>query len=298
MSQFTGEKSAKRVVFGSYMFDPEGQVLSKDSETLPLKRQSAAVLALLVENAGSVVTRAVIRDTVWHDRTIEFDDGINACVRDIRRVLGDDSKNPTYIETIPKTGYRLKVDVVSPEREGLFTPRRTLLMFALVLAVILATVSMSIFTPSNNKGSERDRIAVMPVMVSDEMVSARGMADRLTDQLVGLLAERQTRILVISIGDLFADDERQPGMGDVSRWLSVDYLLAASLAGEAGAYSLTLRVIRTDGYVHLWSKTIAIDGDKPTATVEQLFTEMIAAVREEDGQLLFVGDKVANAQFN
>lgn len=290
MMHVTGEKSAKRVVVGSYMFDLEGQVLSKGGETLPLKRQSAAVLALLVENAGSVVTRTTIRDTVWHDRTIEFDDGINACVRDIRRALGDSSKNPTYIETIPKTGYRLKVDVAAPARERPFVPRRTLLIFTAALAIMIAAVFMSVFTPANNKGGERARIAVMPVTVPDDMVSARGMVDRLTDQMVGLLAERQTRVLVISIGELFADDELQPGMGDVSRWLSVDYLLAASLAGEDGVHSFTLRVIRTDGYVHLWSKTVAIEGDRLTATVEQLFTEMIASAREEDGRLLFADD--------
>jgi hypothetical protein len=78
----------------------------------------------------------------------------------------------------------------------------------------------------------------------------------------------------------------------------VDYLLAASLAGEERAHSFTLRVIRTDGYVHLWSKTVAIESDIRAEIVEQLFTEMIASAREEDGQLLFVDDQIAAAQSN
>lgn len=242
---------------------------------------------MLVGAGGSVVTRTAIRDGVWHDRTIEFDDGINACVRDIRRALGDNSKNPIYIETIPKRGYRLKATATStadaPER-----PSRRIIAAAsaLILAVIAAFLVIDQPATAPLAG-ELDRIAVMPFTAADTSAVAPEQTELLTDLFVAMLAEHQSKILVISVGELFADDDSQPGMGDVSRWLSVDYLLAGSVVGSSGKASLTLRVIRTDGYVHLWSKTLLLDPADPTATAKQVFAQMIEFARAEDGQLLF-----------
>ena len=287
MTGFTEKQTSDWFDFGPFKFDQTGYILTRDGETLPLKRQSASVLALLIENAGSVVTRTAIRDTVWHDRTIEFDDGINACVRDIRRALGDNSKDPLYIETIPKTGYRLKAVVAPKEKPSIWRTWQFAAVFSVLFTAIMAFgITFGQAFVASNSGA-RDRIAVMPAMVPETAAFGQEQADRLTSQLVTMLAEHQTRLMVISVGELFADDERQPGMGDVSRWLSVDYLLAASVAADDDTKSLTLRVIRTDGYVHLWTKTVRASNDMPAAIVEQLFTEMIASAREEDGKLLF-----------
>ena len=291
MNQSSRIKPSSPVEFGPFSFDLDAHLLTRSGETLPLKRQSAAVLALLVSNAGSVVARTTIRDTVWHDRTIEFDDGINACVRDIRRVLGDNSKSPLYVETIPKLGYRLKVAATGLPEKGWWTSRSIIAVVgAAILALVLA-VSLMVSQPASvDSASELDRIAVMPFTATDTLGTGpeqTEQTDLLTGQFVAMLAEHQKKILVISVGELFADDGRQPGMGDVSRWLSVDYLLAGTIVESVGGASLTLRVIRTDGYVHLWSRTQPLDPADPTATAQQLFSQMLESAREENGQLLF-----------
>ncbi len=275
------------VDFGPFSFDLDAHLLTRGGETLPLKRQSAAVLAMLVGAGGAVVTRAAIRDGVWHNRTIEFDDGINACVRDIRRVLGDSSKSPIYIETIPKRGYRLKATATSTESAPMHPSRRAI---AAVSALLLAVVAVFLVVgPPKTAPSagELDRIAVIPFTAADTSAVVPKQTQLLTDFFVAMLAEHQGKILVISVGELFADDDSQPGIGDVSRWLSVDYLLAGSVVDGPEEVSLTLRVIRTDGYVHLWSKTLPLDPADPTATAGQIFAQMIEFAREEDGQLLF-----------
>ncbi len=295
MNQSSRIKSPDTVDFGPFSFDPDAHLLTRGGETLPLKRQSAAVLAMLVGAGGSVVTRAAIRDAVWHDRTIEFDDGINACVRDIRRALGDNSRNPIYIETIPKRGYRLKATATGAVGvagdSGRASRRYSAAFGALLLAVVVFLV-VGQPDPAPPAG-ELDRIAVMPFTAIDTSVVApkqTGQTEQtefLTGLFVAMLAEHQSKILVISVGELFADDGSRPGMGDVSRWLSVDYLLAGSVVSSSGEASLTLRVIRTDGYVHLWSKTLPLDPEEPTATAKQIFAQMTEFAREEDGQLLF-----------
>ena len=286
--QPSGTKTSNQFEFGPFKFDLDGHLLTREGEVLPLKRQSAAVLALLVAGAGSVVTRSSIRDTVWHDRTIDFDDGINACVRDIRRVLGDNSKDPIYVETIPKTGYRLKAEAKAVLKIDRLTSRRTIA--AVVVAVFvtaIAVYSLAFHSEGTAATGGQDRIAVMPFVAEDTSEATLQQAEFLTNQFVARLSEHQKKLLVISVGELFADEARQPGMGDVSKWLSVDYLLAGSVVGDAGAKSLTLRVIRTDGYVHLWTKSLPLDPNLPGVVVEQLFTQMINTAVEEDGHLLF-----------
>lgn len=291
MNQSSRIKSSSAVEFGPFSFDLDAHLLTRGGETLPLKRQSAAVLALLVGSAGTVVTRTTIRDAVWRDRTIEFDDGINACVRDIRRVLGDNSKNPIYIETIPKRGYRLKAAATSLPEKGQRASRRITMVAGAALLALVVAVALTVSHPKPAKlPGELDRIAVMPFAATDKSASRpeqTEQADALTSQFVAMLAEHQNKILVISVGELFAGDDKQPGMGDVSRWLSVDYLLAGTIVGGPDQQSLTLRVIRTDGYVHLWSKTLPLDPADPAAIARQIFSQMIEAASEENGQLLF-----------
>jgi len=82
-----------------------------DSKTL-LREQPFQVLRMLVANGGEIVSREEIRRTLWPGSTIvDFDHGINAAIRILRRALGDSANNPQYIETLARRGYRLMVPV-------------------------------------------------------------------------------------------------------------------------------------------------------------------------------------------
>jgi TolB-like protein/DNA-binding winged helix-turn-helix (wHTH) protein/Tfp pilus assembly protein PilF len=77
-----------------------------------LKPQPSRVLLLLVANAGVLVTRDELRSALWSDGTnVEFDQGLNYCISQIRAALGDSREQPTWIETIPKRGYRFVGEV-------------------------------------------------------------------------------------------------------------------------------------------------------------------------------------------
>src|ERR1700741_1458956 len=91
-----------------------------DSRTL-LREQPFRVLCMLVASDGEIVSREEIRRTLWPGSTIvDFDHGINAAIRILRRVLGDSANNPQYIETLARRGYRLMVPV-----EWLQRPKET-----------------------------------------------------------------------------------------------------------------------------------------------------------------------------
>ena len=89
-----------------------GELCSGDDSKTLLREQPFQVLRMLVANDGEIVSREEIRRTLWPGSTIvDFDHGINAAIRILRRALGDSANNPQYIETLARRGYRLMVPV-------------------------------------------------------------------------------------------------------------------------------------------------------------------------------------------
>lgn len=76
-----------------------------------LQPQPWKVLVALVTRAGQLVPRETLQEAVWGDRLVEADQGLNYCIREIRRVLGDQARSPTYVETVPRRGYRFLAPV-------------------------------------------------------------------------------------------------------------------------------------------------------------------------------------------
>lgn len=82
-----------------------------DGHGMPERRlqyQPLLVLRSLVSHAGRVVTREELQAAVWPSEThVDFEHGLNYCVRQLRAALSDDSRTPVFIETVPRRGYRL-----------------------------------------------------------------------------------------------------------------------------------------------------------------------------------------------
>jgi DNA-binding winged helix-turn-helix (wHTH) protein len=99
--------------FGGVTFDAASGELASAGKVTRLQPQVAALLVVLLEHAGTVVTRSELQTRLWPDTTVEFDEGINFCVRQLRLALGDDSSAPRFIETLPKRGYRFLAPVTT-----------------------------------------------------------------------------------------------------------------------------------------------------------------------------------------
>jgi len=112
----------RRFYVGDWKVEPLLNHISRttDSETesRSLEPKVMDVLCLLASKPGETVTKQVFMDTVWSDTVVTLD-VLSRCISELRKALGDDSRNPIYIETIRKTGYRLiaPVEVVDPEIE-------------------------------------------------------------------------------------------------------------------------------------------------------------------------------------
>lgn len=95
---------------GAWRVVPRSLRLARDDEEERLEPRVMALLVVLARNAGTAVTRNELLDTVWSD-VIVGDDALNSAVSKLRRALNGGSASETYIETIPKVGYRLVASV-------------------------------------------------------------------------------------------------------------------------------------------------------------------------------------------
>jgi DNA-binding winged helix-turn-helix (wHTH) protein len=95
-----------RFAFAQFVFDTHSGDLFNGARCSRLSRQPALVWRLLIERTGEVVSRDEICQVLWSSDTyIDFDQGINWCVRELRKALGDDAAHRRFVETIAKQGY-------------------------------------------------------------------------------------------------------------------------------------------------------------------------------------------------
>ncbi len=106
-----------RLRIGAFELDPKSGELTNAHSKVVLQWQPLQLLLLLIDCCGEMVSRAEIQDQLWgEDVIVDFDHSINQLVRKLRRALGDSAQSPSYIETVARRGYRLKVPVEAVEK--------------------------------------------------------------------------------------------------------------------------------------------------------------------------------------
>jgi len=107
--------------FGTFELDEEAGQLRRDGSPVRLPPQPFRLLVLLASRPGELVTREEIRQQLWGEDTyVDFDQGVNFCIKQVRSVLKDDADRPLYVETVPRRGYRFiaPVERPGPQRPG------------------------------------------------------------------------------------------------------------------------------------------------------------------------------------
>src|SRR5690349_16001013 len=105
--------------FGPFDLSPQTGELKKDGRTQKIQPQPSRILSFLAANSGRLVTREELIEHVWGKETfVDFEHGLNFCIKQIRSALGDSAQSPIYIETLPRRGYRFiaPVQILEPAR--------------------------------------------------------------------------------------------------------------------------------------------------------------------------------------
>jgi eukaryotic-like serine/threonine-protein kinase len=93
--------------FGEFEADLHGGEVRKSGSRIKLQDQPFKVLQILLEHRGELVTREELQSRIWPEETFgDFDHAVNVAVGKLRAALGDSAENPSFIETVPRRGYR------------------------------------------------------------------------------------------------------------------------------------------------------------------------------------------------
>lgn len=96
--------------FDRFVLDPRDRRLWRDGAPVELNARYLDALALLVRDAGKLVSKDRFLDDVWRGVPVT-DEALTQCIKTLRRQLGDDAAHPRFIETVPKHGYRFVASV-------------------------------------------------------------------------------------------------------------------------------------------------------------------------------------------
>ena len=107
--------------FGRFEIDSRTRELRKDGVRLRLQEQPFALLALMLDHPGELLTRDELRDRLWPNGTfVDFEHGLNAAIKRLRAVLGDNAERPRFVETLHRRGYRFIAKVERVNGHGLY----------------------------------------------------------------------------------------------------------------------------------------------------------------------------------
>ena len=110
----------RTIRFGAFEADLLSGEVRKSGSRVKLQDQPFKVLQILLERPGVLVTREELQTRIWPEETYgDFDHAVNVAVGKLRTALGDSADNPSFIETVPRRGYRF---VARLEGAGVETP--------------------------------------------------------------------------------------------------------------------------------------------------------------------------------
>lgn len=247
------------------------------------------LLLCLAEHAGEVVSIDDLLNQVWAG-VIVSPDSVYQAVASLRRLLGDDPKEPTYIATVPRLGYRMVATVSPWVEEAVAKPiaptvattaseskasidaipnaprpgsrhRVRQAIFAVICLLIVAfllrantanhrQVASPVIAPPQMQKS----IAVLPFLDLTEGMKEGEFADGMTEELIDKLS-KLPGLRVPSPTSSFYYKDKGMQVADIAKALGVVYVLDGSVRKSGTRVRVASRLIRTDnGYV-VWSET-------------------------------------------
>lgn len=262
------------VRFGVFELDPGTGSLLKDGRAVRLPPQPFKVLALLVSRPGEVVTRDEIREKVWGEETyVDFEQGLNHCITQIRAALGDEADAPHYVETIPRRGYRFIAglspvvsetqhveDTPAPESSA---PKRMPRWVWMVLAIAaLAGLTAGVLSLLGRIGGgtvpKIDSIAVLPFENLSGDPEQEYFADGMTEELVTALG-RIHALRVISRTSVMRYKRTTKPIPQIGRELNVDAVIEGTVTQADGRVRLTANLLHAPADRHLWAESYERD---------------------------------------
>jgi TolB-like protein/Flp pilus assembly protein TadD len=216
------------VSFGPFRFAPPSGRLWAGRQELRLTPKAAAVLRELLARPGEPISKEALFASVWQNRAVS-DDALASCIQELRRVLCDDPKQPRFIETRHRRGYRF-VASLSPGIDR----------------------AAPLPTPDEST-SGKPTIAVLPFHTIGGDPAQEFLSDALSEDIITALSKHRS-FVVISRGATFAFKGRDVDVRELGKQLGADYAVEGSVGRAGPLVRVTARLLETDGARYVWAE--------------------------------------------
>ena len=253
----------KALRIGEWLVTPATGELKRGPEVVRPEARTMRVLLALAERPGEVVSIDDLLTKVWPDVSVSSD-SVYQAVASLRKLLGDDPKQPTYIATVPRLGYQM-IARVEPWTEPASTPsptnQRSLSAWAW-LAAVLVIAALAGWLFLRERGTHKapvlaaqtqHSVAVLPLQDLTDGMSNEEFADGMTEELINQLS-RLPGMHVPSATSSFYYKNKQVPVGDIAKSLGVVYVVDGSVRKSGDRVRISTRLVRAEnGYV-IWTE--------------------------------------------
>lgn len=254
MSHEKKANSQAEVSIGAFFFDPEThEIRDEEGGVVRMRKQSADVLAVLVEADGKVVEKATLFERVWQD-VVTTDDSLVQCISDIRKTLGQD-----VVETFPKRGYRLSVgEPKTGEEQPKRRNPRSLAMLAAILFVVLG-LAWSILPLRSTKTimppsvSAENTLAVLPFVDLNPDEELTYLSNGLSEDIATELS-KIPGLIVIAPASSFDFRDAESGFQTIAGDLGARHLVRGTVRNEGNQVRINVSLIDPELGSNLWSE--------------------------------------------
>jgi TolB-like protein/DNA-binding winged helix-turn-helix (wHTH) protein len=286
---------------GPWRVEPGLNRISCSGSSLRLEPKVMEVLVCLAHDAGETLSKEHLLQAVWAG-TFVSDDVLTRSVSELRRVLEDDPKEPKYIQTVPKRGYRMvaPVEVINdgstPDSVAVVNSGQTRKALAIgpfrwmrPLAVASVTVLLLALLAAFNPGNVRARfwaagsdpqirsLAVLPLKNLSGDPSQEYFADGMTDELITYLSQNHD-LRVISYTSALAYKSSKEPAPEIARKLGVDALVEGSVQLDGGRVRVNAQLIYAPHDTHLWAQSYSRDLQDAFSLQSELAADIAARV--------------------
>jgi TolB-like protein len=234
------------VQVGAFELDLRSRELRDGATRIRLQGQPFEILRALLERPGDVITRDELRHRLWPGGIfVDFEHSLNTAVKRLRAALGDDADRPTFVETVPRCGYRYIA--------ARHTPRN----------------------PS------RLRLVVLPFRTVSDVIQYGHFSDGLTEEVIVQLGATCHEVESIASWSSRFDRPGLKRARDIGESLHAGFLLEGSTRHHGDRVRITARLVDTVTEVHLWSETYNRIVDCPLSVQVDVACSMARAIVNE-----------------
>jgi TolB-like protein/DNA-binding winged helix-turn-helix (wHTH) protein len=254
--------------------DPAAGRIQRHNREIKLEPKVMTVLVCLAQQSGQVVSREQLESTAWAGMVVGYDSLASTIIK-LRKAFEDDSRNPRFIETVPKRGYRLIAPVTpgqaggereAPEPAESRTPealkkRNSYVMAGLAGMALLAVLAgwlLSDRSPLDSREAGgvvqgKPSVAVLPFKNLSNDPEQDYFSDGITADLITELS-KISGLAVIARNSVFAYKHTAVDVRQAAEELGVRYLVEGSVRKAGNEVRISARLVNASNGYSLWAE--------------------------------------------